>query len=128
MLLELSGSDGNNDKSMNAIAEATSNRASDAVTRVMEEACDYMESSMDESMVPLLIGGSNLRLEPLHLHSLPWGAESDPEWVRIKTVMDSGAAGSVALRIWLRAYRLKSGLDQREDNIISPQVKRGSYT
>ena len=46
--------------------------------------------------MPLTIDESCCRREILTVHSLPWKDESDSHWVRIKTVMVSGAAESVA--------------------------------
>ena len=46
--------------------------------------------------LPLTIDERVQRLESLPLNSLPRRDGCDPSWVRIRTVMDSGAAESVA--------------------------------
>ena len=83
----------------------------------MQEACDYMVGSMGKPMMPLIIDGSCSRQDPLPLHSLPWRDESDPQWVRIETVMDSGAAESVA------PPNMAAGVAIEE----SPGSKRGQH-
>ena len=52
-------------------------------------------SPSDQEVVPLTIeqGGQQ---SDTPLHSVSWRDESHPQWVRIRTVMDSGAADSVA--------------------------------
>ena len=47
-------------------------------------------------LCPLLIDDSQAQPEPLSVNSFPWQDESDSGWIRIKTVMDSGASESVA--------------------------------
>ena len=46
-------------------------------------------------MFPLTIEHGE-KMQDAPLHSVSWKDESHPMWVRIRTVMDSGAADSVA--------------------------------
>ena len=62
----------------------------------MEEACRDAMGSVDTPTMPLTIDEGCDHPELLTVHSLPWRDESDPNWVRIRTVMDSGAAESFA--------------------------------
>ena len=48
----------------------------------------------DETLLPLTIDPVSIRPESLPLNAA-WKGESDPEWIRIRTVMDSGAADNV---------------------------------
>ena len=50
----------------------------------------------DPLICPLTIDESASRFEATPLHALSWKDESHPQWVRIRTLMDSGAAQSVA--------------------------------
>ena len=52
---------------------------------------------LDASLTPLTIDPVSLHPEPLPLN-VAWKDETDPEWTRIRTVMDSGAAESVGPR------------------------------
>ena len=53
------------------------------------------ESPSDSNLLPLTIDDS-FPLVDTPLHAVSWKDESHPMWVKIKTVMDSGAAESVA--------------------------------
>ena len=50
----------------------------------------------DREVMPLTIDEHTGRSDPIPLHALSWKDESHPQWVRIRTVMVSGAAESVA--------------------------------
>ena len=47
-----------------------------------------------DPMLPLTIDPVSMRPESMPLNAA-WKDESDPEWVRLRTVMDSGAAENV---------------------------------
>ena len=53
------------------------------------------DSSKDQVVFPLTIEQGD-KQDDTPLHSVSWKDESHPMWVRIRTVMDSGAADSVA--------------------------------
>ena len=53
------------------------------------------QSPDDQEVFPLTIDQGDKQCDT-PLHSVSWRDESHPQWVRIRTVMDSGAADSVA--------------------------------
>ena len=62
----------------------------------LQELALFGDFTDDHPVMPLTIDESTSRAEPTPLHALSWRDESHPQWVRIKTVMDSGADESVA--------------------------------
>ena len=52
------------------------------------------EVAQSPTLSPLIIDPVSMRPEALPLN-VAWKDESDPEWIRLRTVMDSGAAESV---------------------------------
>ena len=52
------------------------------------------EEAESPTLSPFIIGHVSMRPEALPL-SVAWKDESDPEWIRLRTVMDSGSAESV---------------------------------
>ena len=54
-----------------------------------------IDSPNDQEVFPLTIEQGDKQSDT-PLHSVSWKDESDPMWVRVRTVMDSGAANSVA--------------------------------
>ena len=53
-----------------------------------------MSMEDEEDILPLTIDPVSVRPESLPLNAA-WKDESDPEWIRLRTVMDSGAADNV---------------------------------
>ena len=56
----------------------------------------YQSETGDREVLTLTIERGDKQFDT-PLHSVSWKDESHPQWVRIRTVMDSGAADSVAL-------------------------------
>ena len=50
----------------------------------------------DAELSPFTINEGTSRSDPSPLHALSWKDEPNPQWVIIKSVLDSGAAESVA--------------------------------
>ena len=63
--------------------------------RPLTEEESEFESPLEPVLLPLTIDDSYQPVDT-PLHGVSWKDESHPMWVRIRTVMDSGAAESVA--------------------------------
>ena len=53
-----------------------------------------LNAEEEDSILPLTIDPMSMRQESLPLNAA-WKDESDPDWIRLRTVMDSGAAENV---------------------------------
>ena len=66
----------------------------DKRTALMLDTMGLLTAADEDAILPLTIDPESMRPESLPLNAA-WKDESDPEWIRLRTVMDSGAADNV---------------------------------
>ena len=78
----------------------------------------------DKEVYPLTIEHGDKQVDT-PLHSVSWKDESHPMWVRLRTVMDSGAADSVAPPALAPRLRLLNPLDPDAASAMYRRVPAG---